>query len=196
MLHLRLIFIFLTFFSFSLFAQRGMMDKEKEINRVFQKKITLINPGYSIEIPTSRIATLDIHAGIGYGGSYPKLTTGFESGIQSLIAPFADIQYRVYHNLKKRINKGKYIKNNSGSFFMIRGLFRGKEIAKSTFSRTSDTDYAMGIGWGIQKYKKRLGWSFSIAPYFYFDGKGNFGVLPIFPEINVGYLLLRKNDNE
>lgn len=158
-----------------------------------QTKLSILNPGFELEIPNTLKSTLNIHVGVGYGGSYRNLTDGFSSGSQVLIAPFLDTQYRFYFNQDKRSRRGKNTANNSGTFFMLRGLIRGKGIS-STFSRTSDTDFALGLGWGFQNYKKRLGWSFSIAPYYYFDGMGNSGFFPFIPEINVGYLLRKKRN--
>ena len=151
-----------------------------------------MNPGFEIQIPQSWSTTINIHLGIGYSGSYPNLTTGFNSGFQYLISPFADVQYRVYYSRKKRLRKNKDIGNYSGSFIVCRGLIRGREIA-SNFIRTSNLDYSVGIGWGFQQYKNRVGWSFSVAPYYYFDDKGNAGFFPLIPEINIGYLLGKKN---
>ena len=157
-----------------------------------QYKVSFINPGIEKEFPLSLKSTVSIHVGVGYSGSYPHLTEGFvDSGIQHLISSFADVQYRRYYNRNKRLRKKKNIRNNSGSFFVLRGLIRGKEIS-SSFYRTSDIDFAVGVGWGFQKYKNRFGWSFSVAPYYYFDDKGNSGFLPPIPEINLSYVISRK----
>ena len=75
--------------------------------------------------------------------------------------------------------------NNSGTFILVRGLVRTKGII-SNFSRTTGQDFAIGVGWGFQNYQNRLGWSFSVAPSFYFDGKGNSGVFPFIPELILG----------
>ncbi len=151
-----------------------------------QHKVSFINPGFEIEIPHLLKSTVSIHFGIGYGVSYPELTrSGY---LISPFAPFADVQYRRYYNGYKRLGKKKNVKNNSGSFFLLRGLTRGKEISTST----SDVDYAIGVGWGFQSYKNRFGLSFSLAAYHYFDDKGNSGFSPFIPEINLGYLTSRK----
>lgn len=140
-----------------------------------QSKVSFVNPGFEIEMPQSLNTTINIHLGVGYGGSYPDLTEGFESGFQYLIAPFADIQYRYYYSRKKRLKKNKFNNNNTGSFVAYRGLIRGKEFT-SSFIRTSNIDFAFGIiGWGVQHYKNRFGWSFSVVPYYYFDDIGNIG---------------------
>ena len=169
------------------YSQAKSISSPNELLRK-QYKIALINPGLEVEIPQFKNTTVNIHFGVGYGGSYPNLTTGFESGVQHLISPFADVQYRFYYSGKRRLRKNKYVNNNTGSFIVCRGLVRGQGFS-SSFIRTSDIDFALGIGWGFQRYKRRFGWSFSIMPYYYFDDIGNAGFLPFFPEINVGYVL-------
>lgn len=154
------------------------------------KKITILNPGFEMEFPTAYRTSFVVQAGIGYGGGYPELTNS-ASGALILIAPYVDLQSRFYTNRNQLAKRGKNINNNSGSFLMARGLFRGKEIA-SSFYRTSTVDFAIGAGYGFQKYKRRFGWSFTIAPYVYFDDKGNWGFFPFIPEFSFGYVLSKK----
>lgn len=175
--------------SLGAFSQEG--NKIDSLHLAPIKKITFINPGFEIEIPSTKRISFNVHGGIGYGGGYPKLTSG--SGALVLISPFLDLQSRFYTNQSKRAGKGKNISNNSGSFLMVRGLVRGKEI-RSSFVRTSDVDFAFGAGYGFQKYKNHFGWSFTIAPYFYFDNKGNFGFFPFIPEVNIGYVLNKNSE--
>ena len=66
-----------------------------------------LNPGLEMEFPQTQKSSISVHAGIGYGGSYRKLTTGFESGFQVLIAPFLDAQYRHYIGIEKKEKKGR-----------------------------------------------------------------------------------------
>jgi len=182
-------FLFFLFFGFATASSCLGQIRDLDTLRLDKiKKVTIINPGVELSIPYSKMTSLNIHLGIGYGGSYPNLTEGFNSGGTALISPFLDIQYRLYTNRNKKYQKGKNIKNNSGSFIALRGLIRGKEIA-SSFERTSDIDFGLGLAYGFQKYKSRFGWSFTIAPYVYFDDKGNIGFFPLIPEINIGYIL-------
>lgn len=175
-----------TFCSYTGYSQRSQILIDS-VQLTSTKKITLINPGFEIEFPTGKRTSFAAQAGIGYGGSYPELTYS-ASGALVLIAPYLDLHSRYYTNRYKLERRGKNINNNSGSFLMIRGLARGKEI-RSTFYRTSNVDFAIGAGYGFQKYKNHFGWSFTIAPYVYFDDKGNVGFFPFIPEINIGYVL-------
>ena len=107
------------------YSQAKSVSSPNELLRK-QYKIALINPGLEVEIPQFKNTTVNIHFGVGYGGSYPNLTTGFESGVQHLISPFADVQYRFYYSGDRRMRKNKYVNNNTGSFIVCRGLVRGQ----------------------------------------------------------------------
>lgn len=153
-------------------------------------KLNFINPGIEWQKPVAAKTLLSVNVGVGYNGSYPKLTETFKSGGQMLIAPFLDIQSRYYWNRKKRFERQKIVKNNSGSFVATRFLLRGPSIV-STFTRTSEIDMALGLGYGFQKSKSKLNFAMTLAPYFYFDDKGNYGFFPIIPELSLGYNLNR-----
>jgi hypothetical protein len=58
----------------------------------------------------------------------------------------------------------------------------------SSFSRTSELDYAFGPTWGIQRSFNQFYVLFDVGPYVYFDMKGKYGFLPMF-QLNIGYNL-------
>jgi hypothetical protein len=147
-------------------------------------RVNVINPGAEYEAPFFNQSTLSINLGIGYGGSHPNLTT-YASGWLYLIAPFADIHYRNYYNLEERFNRGKSIQYNAGNFWGLRMLTRGKTLS-SNFSRTSNYDFAVGPTWGLQRSFGKFNLLFDVGFVYYFDTKGNDGVVPTL-ELNIGY---------
>ena len=147
-------------------------------------RINAINPGIEYETPFFNQSTFSINSGIGYGGSHPNLTT-YASGWLYLIAPFADIHYRNYYNLEKRLNKGKSIHYNAGNFWGLRMLTRGKALS-SNFTRTSNYDFAVGPTCGLQRSFGKMNLLFDVGFVYYFDTKGNNGFVPTL-ELNVGY---------
>lgn len=80
-----------TFYSFGQEAEAFLQYIEEKETRV-----TFINPGIEFEWPIAFTSTINFQAGVGYGGSYPELTTGFKSGVQALIFPYLDGQYRIF----------------------------------------------------------------------------------------------------
>jgi len=95
-----------------------------------------------------------------------------------------------YYNLENRNKKGRSIEYNSGNFFGIRLLSRGKAF-DSNFHRTSNYDFSIGPIWGSQRSYSRIHILFDIGFNYYFDGKGNGGIIPMV-EINIGYNLFSK----
>ena len=103
---------------------------------------------------------------------------------------FLDLQLKHYYNLENRNKKGRSIEYNSGNFFGIRLLSRGKAF-DSNFHRTSNYDFSIGPIWGSQRSYSRIHILFDIGFNYYFDGKGNGGIIPMV-EINIGYNLFSK----
>lgn len=147
-------------------------------------RINIINPGVEYELPVFNQSVVLFNVGIGYCESYPNLTT-YSNGWLYSISPFIDVQYRNYYNLEKRLNKQKNISYNSGNFWGVRLLTRGKEF-NSNFTRTSNIDFAFSPIWGIQRSYKKINFLFDIGISYYFDDKGNDGISPTF-EIGIGY---------
>lgn len=149
-------------------------------------RINAINPGIEYEMPVFNQSTFSVNLGVGYGGSHPNLTT-YASGWLYLISPFLDLHYRNYYNLEKRIKKGRNINFNAGNFWGVRMLTRGKALS-SNFTRTSDYDYAVGPTWGLQRSFGKINLLFDLGFVYYFDTKGNNGLIPTL-ELNLGYNL-------
>ena len=106
----------------------------------------ILTPGLEYEYGLTKSSTLDLRAGSGF--AYRKGT--FEEGFG--VYPIFNVQYRHYYNLKKRLEKGKNISNNSGNYIALSGTVQaGKPII-------GDLEYNEGyfgvIGpvWGLQRY--------------------------------------------
>jgi hypothetical protein len=106
-----------------------------------------------------------------------------------MISPFADLQGKYFYNFEKRIKKGKNTAFNSANFLSLRFLYRGKSLSEN-FERTSNLDFSIGPTWGIQRSWGRVHYLFDVGPVYYFDTKGNSGILPVMIQLNVGYNLL------
>ncbi|PXY02347.1 hypothetical protein DF185_06780 [Marinifilum breve] len=154
-------------------------------------RVNFLNPGVEMEWPTGNYSTLSAELGIGYGGGYPDLTYG-GNGFIYVISPFLDVQQKWFFNLNKRKRKNRVTDNNSGNFFSLRFITRGSSIAENVY-RTSDTDFAIGPTWGIQrKFGKNFHLLFDIGPQYYFDTHGNGNIWPIMLQINLGFDLKKK----
>lgn len=150
-------------------------------------RINVINPGVEFEQPITNTSTFSANVGIGYNGAYPNLTrTSFRSGINYVIAPFADLQFKRFYNLGKRQSQDKVTASNSGNFISLRFRMRGKSIDDNV-RRKADYDFGIGPTWGIQRSYGNFHLLFDIGPQFYFDSKGNTGFWPITPQINIGF---------
>lgn len=108
--------------------------------------VNILTPGLEYEYGLTNSTTLDLGAGSGF--AYRKGTFGEGFGVY----PVFDLQYRYYYNLKKRLEKGKNIFNNSGNYIALSGTLQaGKPII-------GDLEYNEGyfgvIGpvWGLQRY--------------------------------------------
>jgi len=154
-------------------------------------RINFLNPAIELELPTGNHSTFSAGLGIGYGGSYPDLSSG-GNGFIYIISPFLDLQEKWFYNLNKRVNKGKNIENNSGNFFSLRFITRGNSIAEN-INRTSNFDFAIGPTWGLQrKYGNHFHFLFDVGPQYYFDTEGNGNIWPFMLQFNLGFDLNKK----
>lgn len=172
------------------FGELQAQDGDIALKRL--SKISILNPGFEMQVPKGEKWLTAINLGVGYHGSYPELSRFNPNGLQVLISPFLDVQQRFYYNRARLARKGKNIRHNSGSFIMARTLIRSGQFY-SNFTRTSDFDLAFGIGYGFQKSKGRMNFAFSVAPFLYTDLEGNWGFFPIIPEVSLG-INLKKGD--
>ena len=166
----------------SLIAIQLSINAQEYATSVF--RVNMINPGIEYEFPVFDQSTILFNGGLGYGASYPNLTT-YANGWLYLIVPFVDVQFRNYYNLDERLEKGKNISCNSGNFFGLRMLTRFKELG-GNFNRTSNVDLAINPVWGLQRSYGNINLLFDVGIAYCFDGKGNDGVVPTI-EFGLGY---------
>jgi hypothetical protein len=131
-------------FCFCSFLTINAQDQPSVEDGLFS--VNILTPGLEYEYGLTNSTTLDLRAGSGF--AYRKGT--FEEGFG--VYPIFNVQYRHYYNLKKRLEKGKNISNNSGNYIALSGTVQaGKPII-------GDLEYNEGyfgvIGpvWGLQRY--------------------------------------------
>lgn len=148
-------------------------------------RINFLSPGVEYEYAVSNTSTLSAGLGVGYGASYPFLSSSEGTGFLYLITPFLDLQYKHFYNFEKRLAKNKNTAHNSGNFISARLLTRGSTI-ESNFDRTSNYDFAVGPTWGIQRSYGKFHLLFDVGTIYYFDTKGNGNWFPIMIQLNIG----------
>ncbi len=126
-----------------LFLTTLVVQGQEEISTQKVWRVNFINPGVELELPVSKNGTFSTNFGVGFNGAYPELTYGEENGIIYIIAPFLDLQFKQFYNFKRRVEKGKNVSGNSGSFISARIITRGPSITNNVL-RKSDTDFAVG----------------------------------------------------
>ncbi len=153
-------------------------------------RIIFLNPGIELEYPLGKFSSLSAHAGIGYDGlAYADLTYPFQSEKTDpwvcIITPFADLQYKLYYNLERRLRAGKSIAYNSGNFFSTRIITRGPSIYERP-QRISSLDFTFCLTWGIQRAYGRFHFLFDAGPQMTVDAAGNVGAFPLMIQLNLG----------
>jgi len=175
--------LLITILGFLFFMTSYSQENERTTETIL--RLNVINPGIELEIPIFNKSTISTNLGIGYGGSFPNLTSA-ASGWLYMITPFIDIEYRKIYNQDKRKVKEKNIEYNSGNYWGVRLLTRGKEIT-SNVNRTDDIDFSVGPTWGIQRNYGKIHFLFNMGPVYYFDTKGNSGIFPFVAQLNIGF---------
>lgn len=178
--------IFLTNLLFLFIVTVSAQEKSFDVNTGKVFRINFINPGVEVELPTGKHTTFSAGIGAGYSGSYPDLSIQKESGFLYIIAPFLDLQQKLYYNFEKRKYKGKSIVNNSGNFISLRFLTRGPSIEENVV-RSTEYDFAISPTWGIQRsFNEKIHLLFDVGPKYYFDGEGRGNFFPIMLQLNIG----------
>lgn len=164
---------------------------QESIDTVDSFRINYVNPGIDYEFAIGKNTSLSTGLGIGFSGAYRELTGFSTSGINYLISPFLDIQYKYIYNREKRKLKQKTLLNNSGNYFSLRLISRGPTLAKN-INRLDNIDFAFGPTWGIQRLYGKMHFLLDFGPQYYFDTIGNEGFFPLMVQINIG-LFMGKN---
>jgi len=177
-------YVFLLIF-FCILSTRAYCQSES-VATTNKIRVNFINPAIELDRITGTKSILTTGLGIGYGGGYPDLTFG-GSGFIYVISPFLDVQHKWFTNLEKRDKKGRTTDNNSGNYVSMRLLIRGESIAENVV-RSTNTDFAVGPTWGIQRnFAKNWNLLFDLGPIYYFDTEGTGNFFPLMIQLNLGY---------
>ncbi|MDC6404952.1 MULTISPECIES: hypothetical protein [Maribacter] len=142
------------FFFFSLSAQS---NKNVENGLV---KVNVFIPGASYELGVSQSSTLNFDVALIPGGRYNSF-----SGSQLGILPGAQVEYRYYHNMGRRISRSKNISGNSGNYVAaVNQFYLGNSIIGNL--RMDSSFYnIVALSYGIQRTKlKGFYWGISFGP--------------------------------
>ncbi|OYU66260.1 MAG: hypothetical protein CFE22_10325 [Cytophagaceae bacterium BCCC1] len=167
-------FAVLFFFSFkSSFAQNNNEKDEVSVEKKLFKA-DLLMPGLNYELKLNKNTTFNVNPHFlrtNYDHLYDRLNR-LSSSSPSLgstiivyeptkytLRNFLDLQVRYYYNLKKRTEKGKNIRMNSGNYFSAKLLFeffqftdvKDKSLPnRSTFYSPKQNSF-VGLMWGMQR---------------------------------------------
>lgn len=163
---IRMLFIIVLFASSKSFSQTEVSTDVTDVI-----KLTFLNPGVAYEKRIGKSKTLYSHIHMS-----PSLGFSFSSsqGNSSYfwLDPAISVQYRLYYNLKKRINGGKRTAMNS-----INYLAPALDVVftKASFSQTYLPEETrrplteVGFVWGMQRnYPKNFSLDLNVGPGFYF----------------------------
>ena len=150
-------------------------------------RINFINPGAEWDIPVSKHSIVSVNPGIGWNTSYAS-SRFFESddGLTYFIAPFLDCSYMNIYNLKKRFDKGKNTKYNSGNYFGVRFISKFEELSIGDNDRESDIDFSISPTWGIRRSLGKVHTMLELRPTCYIDTNGNVDFFPVILHLKLG----------
>ena len=134
-------------------------------------RITLLNPGISYEMRTGKTSTVYLHAytttlsSIGYNSTF-----GWSTQFQ--FDPSLSLQYRFFHNIKRRQEKGKRIEKNSLNYIapVYQMSFSKNALSDGVYVNNSRRPInELGVVWGMQRnYASRFSFGFNAGPGIFF----------------------------
>ncbi|TVR88779.1 MAG: hypothetical protein EA411_04075 [Saprospirales bacterium] len=176
-----LLILVLTLSNLSVTAQDS---KDLDTERI--DRANILNPAFVLEYPSSKSSVFSMGMGLGYGGSFPNLSTNVPSGFLYDFSPFLNLQHQWIYNRANRMEKGRTVAGNSGNFISARLFIRGPSLS-SNFVRKSNIEFVVGPTWGLRRqWGENIHFSFEFGPVYYFDFRGNQGVFPLIPYIQLG----------
>ncbi len=161
-----LLFTFLLFFTSSAFAQ----DTTSVITNV--TRITILNPGISYEMKTGKTSAIYVQAytttlsSIGYSSTF-----GWSTQFQ--FDPSLTLQYRFFHNIKRRLDKGKRIEKNSLNYIapVYQMSFSKNALSDGVYVNNNNRRpiNELGVVWGMQRnYAGRFSLGINAGPGIFF----------------------------
>jgi len=134
-------------------------------------RITILNPGISYEMRTGKASTVYLHAytttlsSIGYSSTF-----GWSTQFQ--FDPSLSLQYRFFHNIKRRQEKGKRIEKNSLNYIapVYQVSFSKNALSDGIYVNNSRRPInELGVVWGMQRnYASRFSFGFNAGPGIFF----------------------------
>jgi len=153
------------FFTTNAFAQ----DTSSVITNV--TRITILNPGISYEMRTGKTSTVYLNAytttlsSIGYSSTFGWST-------QFNFDPSLSLQYRFYHNIRRRLEKGKRIEKNSLNYIatVYQMSFSKNALSDGVYVNNSRRPInELGVVWGMQRnYANRFSLGLNVGPGIFF----------------------------
>ena len=115
--------------------------------------VTFLTPGFSYEVKTAQYQTLHASAFMNLAASFSVSSeTGSESSFY--FDPALALQYRVYYNFEKRVQRNKRTEKNSANFFAISAgaMLSKMRMSSSYFEESSRRPvYHIAGLWGLQR---------------------------------------------
>lgn len=138
-----------------------------------QFSLNFLMPSIEYETAISENSTIDSNLGFGFGYHDASYLDKPEYGVY----PDFKIQYRHYYNLKKRLEKGKKISENSGNYIALSANVSSGEPIIGDMRLNNDFSGFVGPLWGFQRvynsnFKLNLNLGFGMGfndredPYF------------------------------
>lgn len=163
-------FTYLLFPIFLFFAKNAIaQDSSSVITNV--TRITILNPGISYEMRTGNTSTVYLHAytttlsSIGYSSTFGWST-------QFNFDPSLSLQYRFYHNIKRRLEKGKRIEKNSLNYIapVYQMSFSKNALSDGVYVNNNRRPISeLGVVWGMQRnYENRFSLGLNVGPGIFF----------------------------
>ncbi len=178
----KLLFFLVLLVTFSLTAQvrkiaeqgNGLLHLEKH-----QFKFDLLSPGISYELGLFRNQTVSSSLGLGLA-TYQE---GFALGLAW------NNRYRYYHNLNRRVRKGKNVAGNSGNYIAAaQAIFFSQLRIATNIEGPSDFNVGFyGLAYGIQRtYPKGLSFTAELGAGYYRGDGVDSGYGPLIG-LNIGW---------
>ncbi len=134
-------------------------------------RITILNPGISFEMRTGKTSTVYLHAytttlsSIGYSSTF-----GWSTQFQ--FDPSLSLQYRFFHGIKRRQERGKRIEKNSLNYIapVYQVSFSKNALSDGVYVNNSRRPInELGVVWGMQRnYASRFSFGFNAGPGIFF----------------------------
>ena len=153
-----------------------------------------IGLGLTVEPRISNAITIDLTAGFG-GGYYIDRST-FEYYILKFAWYFSATP-KYFYNIKKRINQGKAVQNNSGNYIGLRVKYSEPIIHLADVSNAIRNSILTNIHWGLQRslgvksmFSSQIGGGYAMDAG---DGSGTF--YPSF-DFKISFILSKRKKQE